>query len=232
MCDPIGMIGMAFSIGSQVMQMQAQQDVMQKQQQANDEWLAYQRTKARQSEQRQEAARKKADMARTETLGELTSEKQTEAQKEEQARLEGEYMPTRELTGAEAAQGPPGAVGDNLMLGAGANPHIQQSFADAVTGATRQARERMQNLATVQSFTGSQFGLANRANALLGDSQDEIKLQGDIRQGDLVAYGVAKAVSPVKYAIGSGAGAFGGIAQGLAGMAGKAMGAGAAGGQV
>jgi hypothetical protein len=222
MCDPIGMIGMAFSIGSQISQMQAQQDVMNKQQQANDEWLAYQRMKSRAFNQRQEAMRVKADTARVKTLNELTGEKQGAAQVEEQARLEGEMMPTVDAKTAESAR----PEGDQI-LGAGGS-RISQHYADALTTATRDARARMEDLATVASTTGSQFGLANRANSLLGESQDEIKLQGDLRQGDLIAYNVAKAVEPVKYAIGSGAGAAGGIAQGLAGMAGGRLGAGAA----
>jgi len=222
MCDPIGMIGMAFSIGSQISQMQAQQDVMNKQQQANDEWLAYQRMKSRAFNAAQEGMRQKADTARVKTLNELTGEKQGAAQAEEQARLEGEFAPTVDAKTAEGAR----PEGDQI-LGVGGG-RISQHYADALTTATRDARARMEDLATVASTTGSQFGLANRANSLLGESQDEIKLQGEFRQGNLLAYNVAKAVEPVKYAIGSGAGAAGGIAQGLAGMAGGRLGAGAA----
>ena len=223
MCDPIGMIGMAFSIGSTIMQYQAQQDVMNKQEQANNEWLAYQRMKARQEDFRQENARKKADVSRMETLEELQGPKQEEAQGEEAKRLEGEMMPTY-ATLPEGGQ----LVGDTLLSGAGSK--IQAHYADAITSATRDARERMKNLAVVASTTGSQFGLANRSNALLGQSADDIKLQGDIRQGSLLSYGVEKAVEPVKYAINPSAGMFGGIGQGLAGLAGKSMGAAAAGG--
>jgi hypothetical protein len=216
------MIGLAFSIGSQVMQMQAQQDVMHKQQQANDEWLAYQRFKADQFEKRNEAKRQRADAARVKTLGELEAPKQRAAQEEEQGRLEGEMMPTVDAKTAQSAQ----SIGDQILGGAGAK--VEQHYADALTDATRSARERMKDLATVASTTGSQFGLANRANSLLGESQDTIKLMGDERQGDLIAYGVAKAVEPVKYAVGSGAGAAGGIAQGLAGLAGNRLGSAAA----
>jgi hypothetical protein len=221
MCDPIGMIGMAFSIGSQVMQMQAQQDVMRKQQQANDEWLAYQRFKSRQHDVAQENMRAQADASRKQTLGELEGPKQEAAQVEEQGRREEEFMPT-----AEAPEGFK-SIG-NQLLGEGSG-RIQQHYADALTTATRDARQRMQNLAVVQSTTGSQFGLANRANSLLGESQDDIKLQNNLRQGDLVVWGVQKAVEPIKYSIGSGAGAMGGIAQGLAGIAGKGLGQAAAG---
>jgi hypothetical protein len=224
MCDPIGMIGLAFSIGSQVMQWQAQQDVMNKQQQANNEWLAYQRMKARRFDETQEQMRKKADIARVGTLNELTGEKQAAAQEEEQGRLEEEMMPTAE----------PGAHQTNDMraqlFGEGAGNKITQHYADSLADATREARTRMQNLAVVASTTGSQFGLANRANSLLGESKDEIQLQGDLRQGNLLAYNVAKAVEPVKYAIGSGAGAAGGIGQAAAGLAGRSLGAAAAGG--
>jgi hypothetical protein len=223
MCDPIGMIGLAFSIGSQVMQMQAQQDVMQKQQAANDEWLAYQRFKSRQHDATQEAMRAKADASRTKTLGELGGEPTRVAQEGEQARLEENMAPTVNEVPAGFK-----SVGDQLLGTAGGR--IEQHYADALTNATREARQRMQDLAVVQSTTGSQFGMANRANSLLGQSQDDIKLQNDMRQGDLAVWGVQKAVEPVKYSIGSGAGAFGGIAQGLAGIAGKSLGAAAAGG--
>jgi hypothetical protein len=221
------MIGLAFSIGSTMMQMQAQQDVMNKQQQANDEWLSYQRMKARQHDATQESMRQKADAARMKTLNDLSAEKQQEAQGEEKSRLEGEFMPERTIE----QQPLQSTTNDNALLGEGVGSKVVQSYADAVTSASRTARERMQALATVNSTTGSQFGLANRANSLLGESQDAIKLQGDLRQGDLIAYGVAKAVEPVKYSIGSGAGAFGGIGQAAAGLAGKALG-GAAAGQV
>ena len=221
MCDPIGMIGLAFSIGSQVMQMQAQQDVMNKQQQANDEWLAYQRFKAQQFEQRNEQKRQRADAARVKTLGELEGPKQEAAQVEEQARLEGEMMPT---TAVDPSGGK--SMGDELLGDAGSA--VTKHYADALTNATRDARARMQDLATVASTTGSQFGLANRANSLLGESQDTIKLMGDQRQGDLIAYGVAKAVEPVKYSIGSGAGAAGAIGGAMAGLAGNKLGAAAA----
>ena len=176
--------------------MQAQQDVMNKQQQANDEWLAYQRMKSRAFNAAQEGMRQKADTARVKTLNELTGEKQEAAQVEEQARLEGEYAPTVDAKTAEGAR----PEGDQI-LGVGGG-RISQHYADALTTATRDARARMEDLATVASTTGSQFGLANRANSLLGESQDEIKLQGEFRQGNLLAYNVAKAVEPVKYAIG------------------------------
>ena len=219
MCDPIGMIGMAFSIGSQISQMQAQQDVMNKQQQANDEWLAYQRMKSRAFNARQEGMRQKADTARVKTLNELTGEKQAAAQGEEQARLEGEYAPTVDAETAAKSKN----IGDQVLGEAGGR--ISQHYADALTTATRDARARMEDLATVASTTGSQFGLANRANSLLGESQDEIKMQGDLRQGDLLAYNVAKAVEPVKYAIGSGAGAAGAIGGAAASLAGNRLGA-------
>src|SRR4029077_10383340 len=170
----------------------------------------------------QEAMRAKADASRTKTLGELGGEPTRVAQEGEQSRLEETMAPT-------VAEVPAGfkSVGDQLLGTAGGR--IEQHYADSLTNATREARQRMQDLAVVSSTTGSQFGMANRANSLLGQSQDDIKLQNDMRQGDLAVWGVQKAVEPVKYSRGSGAGAFGGIAQGLAGIAGKSLGAAAAG---
>src|SRR4051812_36407312 len=156
MCDPVGMIGLAFSVGSAVMQYQAQQDVMNKQQQANNEWLSYQRMKARQSDANQEAARSKADVARGRTLDELNAKKQQEGQETEQTRLEGEFMPTVDAQTAQGQQ----SIGDQILGKAGGR--IEQHYADALTSATRDARQRMQNLAAIASTTGSQFGLANR----------------------------------------------------------------------
>ena len=55
MCDPISMIGLAFSIGMSVYNMQQQQDMANQQQSANDQWVAYQR---RQSQEFQARDRK------------------------------------------------------------------------------------------------------------------------------------------------------------------------------
>jgi hypothetical protein len=160
-------------------------------------------------------------------LSDLDATKQIDAQQTEQQRLAKDY-------GGDNVNETPTTdtplPGDKLMM-EGTGSKIQEHYATALARATQEARARIKNLATVQSYTGSQFGLANRANETLGQAADDIRLQGDIRQGSLIAYGVEKAVEPIKYQMGSGAGAFGGIASGLAGGAGKALGRGLAGGQ-
>src|SRR4051812_34386715 len=126
MCDPMGAIGLVFSIGSAVMQMQAQQDLISKQNSANDQWLAYQRMKSRAETARQETARKTADTSRVEALSDLDAKKQTEAQLTEQQRLEKDY-------GGENINAQPSGeqlVGDQLMTG-GAGSKIQEHYAGA-----------------------------------------------------------------------------------------------------
>jgi len=229
MCDPIGMIGMAFSIGSSIMNMQAQQDLYNKQQAANDAWLAYQRRKAAEESARQERMHQIADVARNQTLDKMTGPEQKKAQTEEQQRVVGEIatmtgVPSEEqLAGDKALQfGLPGAF-QNV------SPEAKAGYYQAMTQASREARQRIANLATVASFTSSENNLANRAGNLFTQSGNVIKMQGDMRQGSLGAYAAEKQVEPIKYTMGGGGGAFGGIAQGLAGGAGRMIGAGMAG---
>lgn len=226
MCDPIGIIGLGLSIGMQAMQASAQADMASKQQAANNQWLSYQRQKAREENIRQANARMRAEASRQESLGKLTPEEQSKAQGVEEQRLTTDYTPKDILVEQN-----PQLIGDKLLSGQGDMSNIIKSdFADKLTAASRDARSRIAALARVQSFGGSQFGLANRANDILGTSMQDIRLQGDIRQGSLAAYGAEKQVEPIRYAMGAGGGGFGSAAGGLAKMGGASLGTALAGG--
>lgn len=230
MCDPVGMIGLAFSIGSQVMQMQAQQDLYNKQQSANEQWLSYQRMKAREENVRQESMRQRAEAARKGALEQLTPEEQMKAREEEEQRLGENYLPEQ-----PAPAGGEQLIGDQLIQqstqGGAGKTMLQNDLAAKLAQASKQARQRIQALAAVDSYGGqTQFGMQNRANDIFGEAQGDIRMMGNQRRGSLVAYGAEKQVEPLQYRLGAGSQSFSGVGSALAGVAGKSIGAAMGGG--
>jgi hypothetical protein len=197
MCDPMSIIGIGLSIGMAAMQASAQQDMMDKQNAANDAWVAYQRRQSNAENIRQEDLRKNADAARQGAMSELTPEKQTKAQENEQDRL------TKELTPEQLdalASGNEQTVNDKLLSGQqNMAADVKGNISSQLASAAQEARKRIAALAAVQSYGGSQYGLTNRANAIFNASGQDIRLSGDERGGSLAAYGVEKAVEPLTY---------------------------------
>lgn len=225
MCDPMSIIGIGLSIGMAAMQYSAQQDMASKQQAANDAWVAYQRREANAENLRQENLRQKAEAAREGALSELTPQKQTQAQEKEQARLEQVLTP-EDL--ANLAAGKTQSINDKLLSGQqDMAATVKTGVANRIAQAASDARDRINALAAVQSYGGSQFGLTNRANAIFNASGQDIRLSGDERQGDLAAYQVAKAVQPIQYQMTPSP--WGGAAGALAGKAGSGLGSAMAG---
>src|SRR5579864_4087138 len=114
MCDPISMIGLAFSIGMSVYNMQQQQDMANQQSSANDQWVAYQRRQSQEFQARDEQLRKNAEGAREGSLDQLTADKQAEAQTNEAARLRTELTPEQL---AAQADGDPNALASAMFSG-------------------------------------------------------------------------------------------------------------------
>jgi hypothetical protein len=223
MCDPVGMIGLALSVGMQAANASAQQDMINKQNQANNQWLAYQRQKARQENIRQEMMRQRAETALKGSEEKLNPLEQEKARQGEEQRL------TTEFTPKDMFDQHPELIGDKLLSGqTGGADIVQSDLAGRLKNAATEARARIANLAAIQSYGGSSFSLANRANDILGTSLQDIRLQGNLRQGSLTAYQAEKSVEPIRYERGSSSA--GGIAQGAAGLAGKALGGALAGG--
>ena len=221
MCDPISIIGLGLSIGSAVANAQAQQDMVDQQNQANDAWVAYQQRQSQQYAAQDEALRKNAQAAQQSTLEQMSVQKQTAAQQGEQGRLTAALTP--EQTKAMAA-GDKLAIDKDLLPGqASGNSVVLSGIQAQLQQAAQQARARIAALAAVQSYGGSQFGLTNRANAIFNAGNQDIRLASDERQGQLAAYNVAKAVEPIKI-VQHGSSQLGGIANAAAGLAGKGLG--------
>jgi len=221
MCDPISIIGMGFSIGMSLYNMQQQQDMASKQQSANDQWVAYQRRQSQDYLRRDEDLRKNAEAARSGSLEELSAGKQTEAQENEATRLTKSLTP-EEL--ANQAEGDPNALASAMFSG---QEHGSEEMKTAIQGhiqqAALEAKKRIAALATVQSYGGSQYGLTNRANTIFNTAGQDIRLAGNERAGILGAYNTAKAVEPIKISQ-YGGGAAGGLANAGAQIAGQGLG--------
>lgn len=219
MCDPMSAIALIGSVASAAISSSQQSSLINQQNQANNQWVAYQRQQAQEQNARDEINRQKADAARLNATSQLTADQQKTAQQSEQDRLTKDITPT---SIQQPQPGDPELVGDKLLSGQkGAAPQVVQGISDQITQASRDARARIAALSTIQSYGGSQFGLQNRAQDIFNTSGQDIREYGDFRQGDLSAYSAAKAV-PVRQfsSVGS---PFGGIASGLASIAGKGM---------
>jgi len=221
MCDP--MIGIALSIASAGLGYMQQQDMANKQQEANNEWIAYQRQKSQEEWARQEEYRQKAEMARSESVEDIGPDKQKEAQAKEETRLMDEAAPV--LDENQQAE----LVGDQMLSGQkGGSIQMAGTYANALNQASKDARARIASLATLASYGGSQFGLVNRSKDILSKSGQVIGLQGNIRSGSLSAHQAEKAV-PVAQVRQGGGSSFAGIGNALAGISGRGIGQGMAG---
>ena len=166
MCDPITGIMAALSIGSGVMNYMGQQSAMKKQEQANREWVAWQRQQSQEAWARDQANRGQAEEARQKTLIDLSAGSQKAQQISEEARLQGELTPGILKQGEEAI------AGDMLLSGQkGAAPELQGAIGNQVTQAARDARQRIAALSAIQSYGGGEFGLQNTVNNALADRQ-------------------------------------------------------------
>ena len=223
MCDP--MVGMLVSAGSALVNYQQQSDVMSQQQSANDAWVAYQQDAQRKELAADEAARQKAEAARQTSLTDVNAGAQKAQQAAEQQRLT-DFMTPQSIKSSNAQGTDPNQTPGDLLLSGQqyATPEVQSQIAGQLNQAAQDARSRIAALATMQSYGGSQFGLQPTVANAFQTSGQQIALQGDIRQGNLAAYQVAKNVQPLH--IVATPSPWGGIANALAGTAGKALGGG------
>ena len=221
MCDPISIIGLGFSIGMSIYNMQQQQDMANQQEAANSQWVAYQRKQAQDYQKRDENLRRNAEAARSGSLEELAAPKQTAAQESESARLQKELTPEET---ANMAEGDPNALASAMFTGQkNGSEYMQSAIQGHIQKAAIDARKRIAALADVQSYGGSQYGLTNRANTIFNTAGQDIRLAGNERAGQLAAYNIAKAVEPIRISQYSG-GAAGGLANAGAQIAGSGLG--------
>ena len=219
MCDPFigGIIAGVGSIASGIINYSSQMDAMNKQNEANAQWVSYQRQQSQEAWAKDVANREKASAAQQDTLNKVSAPSQVQQQQTEQGRL------TQAITPQDLQQGNQDKiVGDALLSGQqNANPEVKKAMADQITNAAQLARQRIANLATIQSYGGSQFGLQNTVNQAFQTGNQQIDLTGNYRRGDLAAYNVAKNVEPERFQMTPSP--WGGIASGLASIAGKGL---------
>jgi hypothetical protein len=233
MCDPLvgGLIAGAASLATGAMQASQLADVQNKQNQANDAWVAYQTKIHREQTAAEDQARQAANAARLDTLQKVSPENQQQEQMTEQQRLNTLYNKSDAGTPQDTSNA------SNVLLsgeqtgvqGDPGNRSFMNNLTTQVNNATQQARQRIAGLATANSYGGSFGGLGTVVPQQFMQGGNYINMVNDIRQGNLKTYGVEQQVQPLNYAIGSTTSALGGISQALGGLAGKGIGTGMAG---
>ena len=213
MCDPFTAASAAVALGGAAYQAVEADELNNKQEQANNEWLAYQRRVRDQENARQEEMRKRAEGARTGQLDTLTPDAQKAAQTAEEARLYGSM--TDGTDGTVNAD----TVASKLLPGqAQGGQNFKDDMASRVSAASKAARDRIKALASIQSYGNSFNGLGTTNKINFGNSDAAIGLVNNQRNGSLQTYGVEQGVEPVRYTAGSNvAGQLAGVAAMVAG---------------
>jgi hypothetical protein len=223
MCDPLvgGLIAGAASLASGAMEAQQQQNLADAQNQANDQWVAYQNQVRRETQATEEAAHQKAEAARQETLQKISPQNQTQEQITEAQRLNTLY--SNPSGGTPSSD--PNYAQSQLLSGEKTGPTNSMSgITSQINQATSAARGRIAALATAGSYGGSFGGLGTQVPIDLAQGGNAINLQDDIRRGNIATDAIRRQVEPLKYAAGPGAGMFGSVAKALGGIAGTGLG--------
>jgi hypothetical protein len=220
MCDPISLLAVAGSAVAAGVNYAGQQSAMNAQQKANDDWVSYQRQKAREADQRDEALRQKSDVSRNETLNQLDRESQQGTQEAAAGSLE------EKMLGADNPAGDQNVA----MLAGGVTPgadaqtkSVEEDMASRVTNAAREARSRIKALASLTATTGGYGGMLDTANRAITTGNQGIEMQSNKRKGNTAVLGTAQAVPVETFTPGSNIA--GSIAGALAGLGGNALGA-------
>jgi hypothetical protein len=227
MCDPltaVTLVGAAASAGMAVQQGMAasegEQATIDANNNAANQWLAYQQRIRQQEQAKDDANRQQEDAARVATLSKVSPQAQEATQSAEQARLTSLYTNTG---GAADTSADPTSA---LLSGQTGSKDVGALTAK-INQATTQARQRIAGLATANSYGGSFGGLGTVIPIDFARGGNAINLFNNMRQGDLKTFGVQQQVQPVQYALGPGvasdaanAKAFGSVAGTLAGIGG------------
>jgi hypothetical protein len=213
LCDPISAIALAGSAVAAGVNYAGQQATVEAQQNANDQWVQYQRTAAAAAAAKDEANRQKASAAEQQTLQQLSPQSQEATQQAAQANLN-----TQMLAGSPAAPDSNVAV-----LGGGdpANTAVTTDMAQRVTQAARAAQGRIAALAGLTSYGGGYGDMGQVAQSNISTGNEAIKLASDMRSGDTQTLGIAQQVQPVQFTQGSNVA--GTVASQLANIAGSAF---------
>jgi hypothetical protein len=224
MCDPLvgGLISGGLAIAGGMKAASDQQAVVDAQNQANDQWVAYQ-TQIHQEQVAEENKRRQlAETARQDTLTKTSPEAFKQIQETEQQRLNQFYL----QPGPQAHD--PNVTASMALSGQASDPSSisGSDLAKQVSNATSQARQRIAALATANSFGGSTYGAGTEIPIRFAQGGNQINLEGNIRAADLSTYRNEQQVEPVHYTIGPGTQMFADMSKTLGGLAGSLIGSG------
>lgn len=218
MCDPLslavaGTVGSLAASGYGVYQ---NQQAIQDQNAANQQWRDWQQRQRLLAQQREDELRRQANAARTGSLEQLGAEEQQAAQGAEAERL------TEFYDGGSTEMNDANINGLLLSGQQDGGEVFETDVAARLNNAAKEARKRIEALATINSYGGSFGGLANRNAEIFDEAGQGIDLANNMRRGNLAAYGIAQAVQPMQLAPVTDYAS--GIGNALAGIAGNAWG--------
>lgn len=186
----LGIIAAVAGAAGTAIQVANQISTARKNEQAMNDWAAYQSRMRRQESARQEDMRQRADKARQEGLQEIAPEAMVDTQAQEAERLGDELGAAADKIN----------VSDALLSGQQSGSQVfQDDLASKLASAATEARSRIKALAGLQAFGGSSGGLDYTTQKTLQDTGNRIDLENNKRSGSLGAYGAEKSVNPVQY---------------------------------
>jgi hypothetical protein len=227
MCDPlsaVAAVGAVASAGASLYEgSQAASELAatnKAQQDANNQWVAYQTRIHNEQAAAEDAARRRATGAQQDTLSKVSPEAQAQTQTTEAERLNTLYNK------GGAGQSTDASNPANLLLSGeqSGNQNFMGNLTQQVNQATAAARKRIGALATASSYGGSFGGLGTTVPIAFAQGGNDINLQNAIRQGGLKTYGVQQQVQPINYTVGPGTEGKMSLAKGLGSMAGSLAG--------
>jgi hypothetical protein len=189
MAAALPLVGLALTVGAAGAQYASAQSTNNARKRAQNQWMQYQKQKARVQGAKDEENRRKADAARNEGLNKMADAQGTvdaETQRLTEDLGAGDTLPTA----------PEATVNDQLLSGQGTNPDYKNYVAGKIAEAAKSARNKTAALAAMQAYTGGQFGLQRTNQNTIRNTGDAIDMFNNMRRGDLSIYGMAKGVSP------------------------------------
>ena len=212
MSDPLSAIALAGSAVAAGVNYEGQQETVNAQNQANQDWEATQKAAAAKAAAADEVQRQKAQAALGTAETALGPESQTAVQQNAATDLNSQML-----------KGSPAATDSNIKLlgGEPADTSVSTDMASRVTNAAREAQGRIAALAGMTSYGGGYEGMGSSASSALSDSAEGINLANDLRKGTTQTLGITQNIQPVQYKQGSDIA--GTIASSLGNIAGSAF---------
>lgn len=187
------LIGGALYAGGEAIDQIGKRNAAAKQSAANDQYNLAQALWSAQERARQEQFRQQADKARMETLNYVSADSQKQRQAAEETRLGGYLNSTAKADDYYGLSGQQGA-----------DPVFSQDLARKLAEVTAKTRDRIKNMATTSSYTGSFGGLGTDNPIAFQKSGAGIDLANDMRRGSLAAYQRWANIQPQQIAYQSG----------------------------